>query len=373
MKVLLTGGGSGGHFFPLIAVARALREAAERERLVTMQLTLMSDEAFDMDVLRAEELRFVRVAAGKLRRYASLLNVTDMFKTAWGLFRALWYFFLAMPDVVFAKGGYTSLPALFAARVFHVPVLIHESDAVAGKVNRWASAFAKRVAVAFPEAAAYFPEGKVAYTGNPIRKDVLGGNLSEAQEVYGLEAGLPVLLVLGGSQGARALGEVVIDALPELVSHCVVVHQTGPALFQDMRRRASVVLAQHPQRGRYHAFPFLDAAHLRNASRAATIVLSRAGSVIFEIAAWNVPAILVPLPHAAQDHQRANAYAYARAGGAAVIEEENLAPHLLVSEVRKLLTDASRQAQMRKAAQRFARVDAADKVAEEIIRLGIHE
>lgn len=373
MRILFTGGGTGGHFFPLIAVARELHALAAEKRLARLHLELMSDHPLDAELLRTEDITFVLVPAGKMRRYFSFQNVTDMAKTAIGVFRAFTHMFVSLPDVIFSKGGYASFPALLAGRILRVPIIIHESDAVPGKVNLWSASFASRIAVSFPQAARFFPKEKTAFLGNPIRKDILGGSEQEAREVFTLEPAVPVLLVLGGSQGAKALSDVLVDALPELVRNVQIIHQTGALFFEEIRQRAAVVLEKEPQRERFHPFAFFDAAHLRNASRASTLILARSGSGIFEIAAWGKPSILVPLPNSAQDHQRENAYAYAHAGGAIVIEQKNLSPHILVSEVLKLVHDAAGLEKMRRAAESFARVDAARKVAEEIIRLGVHE
>lgn len=374
MKILLAGGGTGGHFFPLIAVARELRSYAAEQRLVSMELTLMSNSPFDPSLLREEGIRFVKVPAGKLRRYVSLLNILDLFKTLFGIARALWYIFRNFPDVIFAKGGYASFPALLAGRIFRIPVVVHESDVVPGLVNSWAGKFADRVAISFSETARYFPGEKTALTGNPVRKDVLGGSVAEAEEVFGLERGVPTVLVFGGSQGAKKINDVLVDALPELTKEVQVIHQTGEKQFKEIRGRSRIVLEKTALARRYHPFAFLDAPLLRNASRASVLAVSRAGAgMIFEIAAWGLPSIVIPIIHAAQDHQRKNAYAYARTGAATVLEEANFTPHVLSAEIMRLVADPGARNEMKNAAQSFARIDAARKIAEEIIRIGIHD
>src|SRR3990167_7595438 len=151
MKILLAGGGTGGHFYPVIAVARALKDAAERERLVSLDLSYMSDAPYDARLLKEEEIKFIKVPAGKICRYFSVLNFFDVFKTAWGVLRAIFKIYADFPDVIFAKGGYASFPALAAAKFFIIPLVIHESDLVPGRVSRWASKFAARIAISFPE------------------------------------------------------------------------------------------------------------------------------------------------------------------------------------------------------------------------------
>lgn len=374
MRVILLGGGSGGHFYPLIAVAQALRDIADEERIVSLDLLLMGDAPFDPSVMRDEGIAFEPIPAGKLRRYFSLRNFSDSLKTVHGIFRALWRFTLKPPDVVFSKGGYDSFPVLVAARLYRIPVMIHESDAVPGIVNQWAARFARRIAVAFPEAVHFFPTEKVALTGNPIRHSVLGGSQDEAFDIFQLESGIPTVLVLGGSQGAERINDIVLAMLAELIEHVQIIHATGPAHIEIVKGEADVVLGEGVHKKRYHPFGGLSPSQLRNASFVADVIVSRAGAgAIFEIAAWGIPAILIPLSGAAQDHQRENAYNYARTGGAEVVEEENLTPHLLQAEILKIIQDPKKKNEMKRAARNFARIDAASKIANELIRLGFHE
>src|SRR3989344_1320068 len=373
MKVVLTGGGTGGHFYPLIAVARSLKKIAESENIARLDLFFMSDEPADKELLLAEGIKFIKIPAGKMRRYFSLRYLPDTLKTVFGAPWAIWRVYFLMPDVIFSKGGYASFPTLLAARVLKIPVIIHDSDAIPGLVSRWAGGWAQRIALSFAEAAKYFPGKNAAVTGNPVRQQIIGGNLAEAVEYFKLEEGVPTILVLGSSQGSEKINENALALLPEAVKKYQIIHQTGKNNFGDVSGRARVILAKSEYKSRYHPYGFLGEGELRNASRAANLIVSRASSMIFEIAAWGAPAILIPLPSAAQDHQRENAYIYARFGGAEVLEETNLAPHLLLSEIDKILAAPEKTQKMKLAAQAFARLDAADKIAKEIIKLGIHE
>ncbi len=374
MKIVLLGGGTGGHFYPLLAVARSLRDIAEEERLVSLNITLMGDKPFDPDAMREESVQFEMIPAGKLRRYFSLLNITDSIKTIRGIFRALWKFTISPPDIIFSKGGYDAFPALVAARIYRIPVMIHESDAVPGAVNSWTAKFARRIGVSFPEAAKYFPTDKVALLGNPIRHGILGGSSDEAFDIFSLETGIPIVLILGGSQGAQKINDIVLSILAEMVETFQIIHSTGSANHDDVAKEAEVVLGDSPHKSRYHHFPLMTASQLRNSAFVANVAVSRAGAgSIFELAAWHLPAILVPITDSAQNHQRENAYSYARTGSAVVIEEANLSPHVLVSEIQKIITDTARASEMKQAAGTFARIDASRKIANELIHLGIHE
>lgn len=374
MRIVLLGGGSGGHFYPLVAVARALRDIAEEERIVSMDIIMMGAKPFDPDALVEDNIQYEEVPAGKIRRYFSISNFSDSIRTIRGIFRAIWKITLHPPDVVFSKGGYDSFPVLVAARMYRIPIMIHESDAVPGVVNKWAGHFARRIGVSFPETVHLFPQEKVALIGNPIRISIIGGSHDEAFDMFNLESGIPTVLVLGGSQGAQKLNDAVISLLPELVERAQVIHSTGKDNYESVKGEADVSMGESVHKKRYHPFPLLNQSQLRNASLVSDVVVSRAGAgAIFEIAAWNVPAILIPITDSAQNHQRENAYNYARAGAAEVVEEANLTPHLLGAEILKIIGDESRKNDMRVAAKSFARVDAARKIASELIRLGLHE
>ena len=158
MKIVFTGGGTGGHFYPIIAVAEEVRAQARDKRLIPPTLFFFAPEPYDASLLARNEMRFVPIPAGKLRQYADKKNIADFFVTACGVAKAIGLLFYYYPDVVFGKGGYGSFPTLLAARFLRIPVVIHESDSVPGRANRWAGKFAARVAVSFAEAAPFFPE-----------------------------------------------------------------------------------------------------------------------------------------------------------------------------------------------------------------------
>lgn len=374
MKILLTGGGSGGHFYPLIAVARSIFKIAERDQIAKVEIFLMSDNPTNLNLLEKEGIKFVKIPAGKFRRYFSFKNLSDAIKTLIGIFIAFFKLYNILPDVIFGKGGYSAFPALFSARILRIPVVIHESDSVPGVVNKWAGKWAQKIAVSFPETVRFFGTERVVVTGNPIRSQIFGGNEKEALEHFNLEAGVPVILVITGSQGAHKINESVLDILPEFLEKYQIIHQMGEKNFKDTEGRARVILEKVAFKHRYHPFPFLDEGSLKNGAKAASVVVSRAGAgAIFEIAAWALPSIVIPIYGSAQDHQRENAYNYARTGACEVIEEPNLTPHILFAQVEKILSDEEKIKKMSEAARSFSRSNAADTLAHEIIKLGIHE
>ena len=373
MKIVLTGGGSGGHFYPLIAVTRSIFKIAEDERIAKVEIILMSDDPMDKNLLDKEGIKFVKISAGKIRRYFSFKNLSDGIKTFFGIIFTFFVLYKILPDVIFSKGGYSAFPVLFSARIFKIPVIIHETDSVPGIVNSWSGKWASKVLVSFLETTRFFDEKKIIVAGNPVRSQIIGGNLSEALLHFNLEEGVPTILVLGGSQGSAKINETILDVLPELILKYQVIHQTGEKNFFDTSEMAKVILEKEPLKHRYHPFAFLGEGDLKNAGRVASLAVSRAGGSIFEIAMWGMPSILIPLPNAGQNHQRENAYNYAGKGACEVIEETNLKPHILLSQINKILDDKEKAQKMSAAAKSFSRPDAANVIAREILKLGIHD
>jgi len=371
MRILFTGGGTGGHFFPIVAVIRELKRIAEEEQILNLELYYMGPDDFGEETLKQEGVLAVRVQSGKIRRYFSFKNFTDTLNLFGGILKGLWNMILIMPDMVFSKGGYGALPAVIAAAILRIPLIVHESDAVPGQVNKFSAKFATRIGIAFSGAAKFFPKEKTAFVGIPIRRRILGGDRKEAKENLDIFSDLPIIGIIGASQGSQKLNEAVLEILKDLTDKFEVVHQTGSNNFGDVNGQAKIIL-EFAHKERYHPFGFLDETSLRDFYIASDLIVSRAGSSIFEIAAWGKSSILVPLPHAAQDHQRKNAYEYAAEGAALVIEEENLTPHLLLAEIEKILADPELMKKMSDAAQKLARIDSAEIIAREILKLGVH-
>lgn len=371
MKIVFTGSGTGGHFYPNIAVAEAIRDLVSEQRLIPPHLYYIAPEAYDEQALFDNDIIFLQSPAGKIRRYFSLENISDFFVTITGFFKAFWTLFNLYPDVIFSKGGYASVPTTMAARILGIPVVVHESDAKPGRANLLASKWAYRIAIAFPGAGARFPkkaQGKIAVTGIPIRKRLQ--TLTASGTFPGIDTSLPTVLILGGSSGSKRINEMVLDALPDFVAFANVIHQTGKEQFVSTDSTAKVILEGNPNASRYHVFPYLTAESLGQAAHAANVVISRAGATsIAEISLWSKPAILIPIPESISHDQRTNAYEYARTGAAEVLEEANMTPHLLASEARRISTDATVSAKMSAATATFATPQAARSIAQELLNI----
>ncbi|MEI7750267.1 MAG: undecaprenyldiphospho-muramoylpentapeptide beta-N-acetylglucosaminyltransferase [Candidatus Moraniibacteriota bacterium] len=366
LRVVLTGGHTGGHTFPLVAVARSLRS---RSSVPVSLLYIGSGGQFERAAMDGEQIPSKKILSGKVRRYFSLSNFTDPFKVPIGFLQSLWYLFSFMPDVVFAKGGSVTVPVCLAARILRIPVVLHDSDAVAGKANLFLARFATRIAVAYQSAATFFPTEKTAITGNPVRTELLSGDMARANTYFGFSPNRPLVLVLGGSQGAQALNRAVARMLPDIIRETQVLHQTGEKNYTEAVALVGEYGIKAGREG-YVAAPFLNASELSDALARADVVISRAGAAtVAELAACGKTAILVPLPTAANDEQRMNAYEVARLGGAIVLEEANLGEHMLASKVDTLLRDPTLRSGMAEKIRAFYNPVAADMIADGIIGL----
>lgn len=373
MKILFTGGGSGGHFYPIIAIAEEIRAIAKEERLIPPQLFFMAPDPYDEQLLFENDITFLSVPTGKFRRYASWKNILDVAKTIRAAGKALFLMYKIYPDIVVGKGGFGSFPALLAARFWNIPVFIHESDTVPGRVNSWAGKFAARIAVSFAQTAKLFPPGRTAVTGNPLRRALLLGS-PPSRSSFGLKEGAKVIFVIGGSLGSVRLNEALLHALPALLSHFQVIHQTGRENLADMAARSKVILEESPWRERYHPYGYLSTTEMCTAGVLSDLIISRAGSMIFEIAAWGKPSILVPIAESSGDHQQENAYAYAENGAADVLEEGNLTAGILTSQIARILDNEGLQRLMSERASHFAKTDAARVIAREVLDIALqHE
>lgn len=365
-RIVLAGGGTGGHLFPLLPVAKELRIKLGEEAEI---LYMGPAGELEQRMIRDAGIASVRIVCGKWRRYFDLRNGIDAFKNIFGFVQSLYHLYRYMPDAVFSKGSYAAVPVVLAAWVYRIPIVTQDSDATPGVANRIMGKFADRIAIAYPSAARYFESDRVAITGNPIREGITSGSVERALERFGCPSKKPTVLVLGGSLGSRAMNLAILKVFPRLLEKFFVIHQTGLANYDEVLKRIEE-LSIGDLSGRAYISAFLDVADLSDALSLADLVVSRAGAnAISEIAAVGKPVILIPLPSAANDEQRMNAYEIARAGGALVIEEGNLGENMLSSKIEGLMNDTALREKMASSLRFFHHPDAALQIANGIITL----
>ena len=370
-RVLLLGGGSGGHVFPLIAVANALKERSQQAG-VSLELMVLGEGQFMQKAAVENGLVFKPVMAGKLRRYFSLLTLLDIFKIPLGFFQALWHVFWYMPDVVFAKGGYASLPGVFVAKLYFIPLFVHESDSVPGLTNRVLGKLAKAVFISFASSEKYFKAGRTVLTGIPIRKELMSGDQEAAMAKFALNPSLKTILVAGGSQGAQKINQIILDSLVLLVKDFQIIHQCGESQLKSVQSELEKIIKEgqgeyaDAVKTNYKLFPFFNTNDMALAYAAADIIISRAGaSNISEIAMLGKPAIIIPITNSSSDHQVENALEFSKFG-AAMIEEQNLTPHIVINQIQSLL-EPERYNVVSEKLKTFAMPDAADKIASALL------
>ncbi len=365
MRIGLVGGASGGHFYPLMAVADELNQASEQPKLF-----YFGPAPYNEQELEKHNITYIYCPAGKLRRYFSIQNFFDLFRTFFGFFCAVIKLYTIYPDVIFSKGGYTAVPILLAARILMIPVVIHESDTSPGRANKLGAKFAKYVAIAYDDAAAFFPAGKTALTGIPLRLE-LKQPIADARTTLGIPADKPLIYVTGGSQGAQRLNSIILRTLTDLLPRYHIFHQTGTDNIEEMRQTAKGLLRDTGLGSNYYLEGSIPVETVSLLMKGADIIITRAGSTtMFEAAYHGKPSIVIPIPEDVSRDQRTNAYAYARTGAATVIEEKNVTPHLLVQEIDSIMTDPDKYQAMSAAAQQFFIPDAAQKLSAVLISIG---
>jgi len=372
MRILFTGGGSGGHIFPIIAVRQAFNSLIELpENDKEIKFYYLGPDKFAEGNLEKEGIKTKFILSGKLRRYFSLKTPIDFLKLIFGTLQSFIYLFFWMPDVIFSKGGYGSFPVVFVGWLYRIPIILHESDSTPGLANLSLARFAKRIILSFPKSAEAFGkyQRKTTVIGNPVRKDLLDGNITKARKIFNIISEKPIILILGGSQGAQKLNELVINTLPRLLQIAEIIHISGETDFKELQKETAKIQG-------YHLFAFLNSEELKHAYALASLIINRAGAgSIFEIAALGKPSILIPLPNAAADHQRKNAFDFADTnqatgeGRAIILDQENLAPNIFLEQITSLLENPQKMQQLGAKAKEFYSTDIADKIRDEILNL----
>lgn len=357
MRIVLTGGGTGGHIIPFAPIIEALRTLHnEKKDSLPKYLEPKNLDITFMGVATSEARELfgsygvpvVNIPSGKLRRYASGLTLVDLlFRLPFGILRALIALWGIMPDVVISKSGYGSLPTVLAAALYRIPVLLHESDAVPGMATMQLSRFAAGIALGYSSAASYLGSraGRCVATGNPIRSQLRRITQRDGKRALQIPEDEFTLLVIGGSQGAKQINEALLAALPKLIVDMTIIHITGAQQLTAVQTVAEELLAHSPRKNAYHIHGYVTDAMVP-ALAAADAVVTRAGSSLAEIAAVHKPALIIPLEGSAGDHQRKNAHMFESAGAALVLDPTNVGRNLFEQNVRRLRDDKDLRKQL---------------------------
>ncbi len=367
MRVIVTGGGTGGHVSPAVAVIEELVKQSAAEGWPLAMCYIGSKAGAERGIITAMGIEYVSVPVGKLRRYLSWQTPPDLARIPLGVGAAWRQVGRFHPDVIFSTGGYVSVPTVIGGRLRRVPSLVHEQTALVGLANRIAARFASIVAISYESSRRYFAKARrVELTGNPVRQTVFGGEAAQGYHRFGLDPSVPLIYVTGGAQGSHLLNAAVGVALPNLLTAAAIIHQCGNgpndsgADYRDLTARRAAL--PEPLTARYAVLPFVRD-EIADIYAAARLVIGRSGAgTVNELAALGKPGLLVPLASSAEGEQMRNAEMMRDAGGAVILTEAALTPDTLAAQVSQLLADPARLQTMGQAARTLAQPDAAARL-----------
>ncbi len=368
MRVILSGGGTGGHIYPAVSIAKEIKKQDQNAEI----LFVGTERGLETGIVPKEGFKLLTIKVRGFERKLSLRNVLAVKESFVSLFKVAKVIREFKPDIVIGTGGYVCGSVLMAAALMNIPTLIHEQNAFPGVTNKILARLVDVVAVNFAEAKSYFPQNnKVLVTGNPIRSDMLNISREEGLKEFGFSKELPVVFVVGGSRGAKRVNESVLMLAKQCVSRksFQMLHMTGETQYEDIMRRyknegidtGTAYLKVMPY---LHNMPY--------ALAASDIIVSRCGaSTLSEITALGKPSILIPYPYATDNHQEYNARALEKNGAAVVILEGDLNEKLLFDEVSDMLNKPEKINRMKVKSKELGRTDATHvivKAAEKLVQ-----
>ncbi len=320
-KIIMTGGGTAGHVTPNIALFPALKEEGYEISYIG------SYNGIEKELIKKQGIEYFGISSGKLRRYFDVKNFTDPFRVMKGYSEAKKILKHTKPDVVFSKGGFVTVPVVYAAKKLHIPVIIHESDLTPGLANKLAIPNATYVCHNFPETANHLPEEKSRLTGCPIRKELFEGDREKGLKFLGFQGNKPVLMIIGGSTGAKVINETVRESLDILTQRFDIVHLCGKDKLDT----------NYNDVAGYKQFEYISD-ELNDIFAASDVVISRAGAnAICELLALCKPHLLIPLSaNASRGDQILNAKSFKKQGFSEVLEEENMTKDALCENLNKV-------------------------------------
>ena len=369
LRLIIAGGGTGGHVLPAVAVLEEL----VRRNIQLDCLWVGSRDGVELRSATDAGIPFRTVQTGKLRRYPSIKTARDAVRIPVGIVQAARIVRGFRPDVILSTGGFVSVPTVIGARRSS-PIVTHEQTAILGLATRINLRFGCTLAISYAETAA-IAEGKasrIELTGNPIRASLQGGDAERGRAAFGLSPDLPILTVMGGAKGATPVNQRVRGLLPGLLDHVQVVHQTGPAADgNDDAAELATLRSSWPEESqrRYVVRDFIRE-EMPDVYAMTDLMLARGGAgTVAELAGLGLPSILIPLPHAGGDEQTRNADVLARAGAAVMLRQDEATPDRLHETILSILNDRSRRKEMAQAARSLGNLDAAARLTDLLIEL----
>lgn len=357
MKVIISGGGTGGHIYPGVAIAKKIQEKYKKAEI----LFIGSENGLEGKLVPKEGFKIKLIPVEGLNKKFSLKTFKSMAKGIKGFSKAGKLIKEFNPDIVIGTGGYVCGPVVLQAALKGIPTLIHEQNAFPGMTNKLLAHFVDKIAVTFKESEKFFPKGKTIFTGNPIRSQLLNSSKEKAIISLGLDKNKPILLVVGGSRGAKNINKAVVEMLEDVWKNDIqLIFITGEANYDEVVKEANNRYQLSKMKG-IKILPY--AYNMQDTLAASDLVISRAGAtIISEITALGKPSILIPSPYVANNHQEYNARALEEKGACIVIKESQLKDRILKEQVLNIIRNNDILLNMAQASKRLGKLDSADEI-----------
>jgi len=352
IKVILSGGGTGGSVSPLLAIAQEIRKVSPE----TDFLFIGTKEGIPEKTMIKPfpYIKYQSISSGKLRRYFSLRNLTDLFLILKGFIQSFFVILKFKPQAILSAGAFVSVPLAWAAWILRVPVFTHQQDIRVGLANRLMARVSKKITVSFEKSLKNFPPSKTILTGNPVSPKILTGDREKAIKKFELNPNWPCLLVMGGGTGAQEINKAIEKIIPDLIKFCQIIHLTGP------QKKLGKFIHDH-----YHQVEFLNQKSLADVYLCADLVVSRAGlGSLTELSVLKKPAIIIPI---SDSHQEDNANYFAEQKAIVLLEDKKINPKNLLIKIRELILDNEQRALLSLNISKLASTEASKTISKVIL------
>ncbi|GER71005.1 UDP-N-acetylglucosamine--N-acetylmuramyl-(pentapeptide) pyrophosphoryl-undecaprenol N-acetylglucosamine transferase 1 [Weizmannia acidilactici] len=356
MKIIVSGGGTGGHIYPALALIRTIKQ----KHPDTECLYIGTDRGLESNLVPRENIPFKSIHITGFKRSLSFENIKTVVRFLKGVSQCKKIIKEFKPDVVIGTGGYVCGPVVYAAAKLNIPTMIHEQNSVPGLTNKFLSRYVDKVAICFESAREFFDEKKVVLTGNPRASEVVGESSRNVLETFGLKKEPPTVLIFGGSRGARPINEAVVKSLANFAQKKYqVIYVTGDVHYEAVQKEIALI----DEKDNVKVVPFIH--NMPEVLRAVDLVVSRAGATtLAELTALGLPGILIPSPYVTNNHQEKNARTLVESGAALMLLEKDLSPSKLVSLIDRILLDKDQLVKMRMASRNLGIRDASWRLYE---------
>ncbi len=372
MKIAITGGGSGGHTLPAVTIYDELvgyfQTTASNEKFNCIYIG--SKDGIENQVANNKNIPFHYISTGKLRRYFSLKNISDILRIIKGIFDSYSILKTFKADILFSTGGFVSVPVVIASKILSIPVIIHEQTTSVGLANKIASYFALKIAISFPSAKKYFPESKVIHTGQPIRKELFTGSKDECYKIFNLNKNLPLIYITGGSQGSHKINTTFKPILKDLLQLSNIIHQCGKTDGHNDFQELNDYKQSLPDSVKHHYIikDFINTQELKHILNGTDLLIGRSGAgTVSEVLALAIPSIFIPLPSATRNEQYTNARMLEEISAAQIINENTLNPELLKESIINLIINHKTLTDMKKNIKKISMPSANNIIVELLI------